>query len=73
MLTEIPAYQTWAETWDQRERQIRLQIDKGISQVDVTAHDSIHLILELGPDPDLWVNKCAARYYGIDSITAQLP
>jgi hypothetical protein len=72
-LAEVPGYRDWAEAWDARDAQIRTQAAQGITDVEVTAFDSIYLVLELGPDPNEWVNGCAAHYYGVNSITAHLP
>ena len=73
IMAEIPTYREWAETWDRREAQILGQIEQGISDVKITAHDSVYYVLELSPDPNEWVNSCAAHYYGVNSITARLP
>ena len=71
--TEIPARQTWAAVWDQRDAQLRAAAAHGETRVQVVALDSWETIYELGADPKLWVNVCAAQFYGLKSITAVTP
>jgi hypothetical protein len=38
--------------------------------VSVQALDSWFGLEEMGPDPAMWVNHCAADYYGLQGIQA---
>ena len=69
----IPEYRERALLWDQRDDYIRAARDEGIVDVEVEAVDSFGGLMELGSDPKLWVNRSAAVFYGVNSITATLP
>ena len=62
-----------AQQWDARDAVIRAQIAAGATQIQTVALDSIAGLEEMQPDPNHWVNVCAARYYNVDEITAQIP
>jgi len=70
---QIPEYRSRAMLLDARDTKIRIAIEQGITNVVVQAVDSAHLLMELGPNVDLWVNRCAANYYGAESIQATIP
>ena len=70
---QIPEYRSRAMLLDARDLKIRIAVEQGITNVVVQAIDSTHLLMELGPNVDLWVNRCAARYYGAKSIQASIP
>jgi len=67
---KIQLYAARAKAWDARDRMI-LEA-KADGQVDVTVpqFDSVYNITELKPESYSWVNICAAKYYGMKSITA---
>ncbi len=74
-LAAMPDYQTFAAEWDAREAIIQRAAAAGERQVsvqmlryDIGARSGLDT---LEPDPRGWVNQCAARYYGVDSITAE--
>ena len=67
-------YQAFAAEWDAREAVIQQAAAGGMREVSVQM-----LRYDLGarggldtlePDAGGWVNQCAARYYGVDSISA---
>lgn len=69
-----PRYQTWAAAWDARHAIILQARAQG--ELDLHVMELDHIIPwvgELAPDPLFWYNDCAARYYGVRSITADLP
>jgi len=70
---QIPEYRSRAMLLDARDTKIRVAVEQGITNVVVQAVDSTHLLMELGPNVDLWVNRCAANYYGANSIQATIP
>ena len=70
---EIPARQAWAAVWDQRDAQLRAAAARGETRVQVVALDSWETVYELGEDPKLLVNVCAAQFYGLKSIIAVTP
>lgn len=71
--TDLPVYQQHASDWDARDAFIRSQVAQGQMDITATAFYSIGKVLELTPDPNNWLNGCAARYYGADSITGVSP
>jgi hypothetical protein len=70
-LGSIPEYQTRAKAWDVRTASIEQGKTTGILDIETNALDSFGRIRELSDNPKLWVNKCAAIYYGVNSITAK--
>lgn len=66
-------YRQRAAAWDMRDAQIRADVDAGLTEITVTELDSLHGIKEIDSDPAHWVNRCAARYYGVETISATLP
>lgn len=69
----IPDYQARARAWDERDAGIRRDIAGGMVDIEAVELDSIGKIGDLKHDPELWVNVCAARYYGVQSIKTYLP
>jgi hypothetical protein len=69
-ITEITIYANRAELWDSRNYDIKSQIELGKTALIVDALDSFSEIMELNQDERFWVNQCASRYYGVESITA---
>jgi hypothetical protein len=66
----LPEAQMRATAWDERHSELISMQNQGIQQTIVPAFDSIHGVYELTSDPQFWVNQCAARYYGLESIKA---
>jgi hypothetical protein len=60
----------YAAAWDRRDREIRQAKENGQLQLTVRLlpHPSA---LELTPDTSIWINQCAASYYGVQTIHAQ--
>jgi hypothetical protein len=71
ILSGIPALQQWATAWDARVTSIHQQKAAGATNLLVTPLDSVERIKELDDDPTHWVNKCAAVYYGVETIFAK--
>lgn len=67
---QIPLWQSRAASWDARQAEIQKDKTQGIQVVAVNALDSIAGVAELSSDPQNWVNQCAAKYYGLQSIRA---
>jgi len=68
--SDLRFYKDRAALWDARNTEIYGQIDMGQNSLSVSALDSFAEIAELRDDPSYWVNKCAAKYYQVDSISA---
>ena len=66
----IPPALSRAEVWDTRREEIIHQINTGASLVEIPQMDSVHGVSDLTDNPQFWVNKCAASYYGAKLIKA---
>ena len=71
----LPVYAERAEIWDERNAQIILAREQGITEIDVRGIDSLPVggMKDLKPNPNDWVNVCAARFYSVALIRAVLP
>jgi len=67
---DIPEFRANAESWDIRDAQIRLAVDQGATDLVVVQLDSMGGVVEYKGNRSFWVNSCAARYYGLDSLIA---
>jgi hypothetical protein len=65
-----PEYRSWAVAWDVREGQIFAEKAKGIKDLVVPRLPGIGYVKELDYRPNYWVNRCAEKFYGIQSIKA---
>jgi hypothetical protein len=71
---QIPKFQRWANYWDIRDQKIRKDKQNGVRDVEVVQIDHvINDVAELSANPLDGYNQCAAVYYGVNSITADLP
>ncbi len=59
-----------AELWDKQDEQIKAAKLAGEMDVVVKQYDVVETLNSLMDDPDHWVNRSAAVYYGVNSITA---
>ena len=59
-----------AERWDARTAQI--SADRAAGQVDLQVRevDVVQSLEDMGPNPNHWINRCAAVYFEVNSITA---
>src|SRR5690606_9540168 len=74
-LQTLPAFQTFATEFDQREQIIAAAKARGETNlvvppftVDIAERVGLDTI---GSDPAFWVNACAARYYELESLVAE--
>lgn len=66
----FPEYQKRAERWDLRHAYIIRHASFGEEDIVVPGYSGVHNIKELDDNPQHWVNICAAKFYGVDSIRA---
>jgi hypothetical protein len=66
----VPVYGAHAEQWDLRDAQIRSMVEQGATEVVVVQLDTMYGVNEYKGDETHWINVCAARYYGLNSIVA---
>ena len=69
-VTEIPVYRQRAEWWDERETMIYQSIEQGQTDLIVQQFDGVDGVKEMDVSENHWVNRCAAKYYGVKSIRA---
>ena len=67
---DVPSYRSHAEQWDARDAQIRAALAARAIDVTVQQLDSFGDVPEYKGNAAHWVNRCAARYYGLNSIIA---
>ncbi len=65
-----PEYHSWAAAWDSRQGQIFTEKAQGIKDLVVPHLPGIGYVKELDSSPNYWVNKCAEKFYGIESLKA---
>jgi hypothetical protein len=75
ILAELPDYRAFAAEWDSRDQAIRADASGGekhivttMLQVDLTIRAGLE---PLGPETEKGMNVCAARYYGVETLTAR--
>ncbi|MBT7074123.1 MAG: hypothetical protein HN922_04360 [Anaerolineae bacterium] len=71
-LNTVESYRQRSIAWDLRDDKIRSDVANGERDIHVQEFDSIHIIKELDSEPNHWVNRCAAYYYGANTISADL-
>jgi hypothetical protein len=69
-LADVPEYRQRAAWWDEREAQIYQWIEEGHTNLIVQQFDGVEGVKEMDVNANHWVNRCAAKYYGVDSIRA---
>jgi hypothetical protein len=63
------ALHAWAARWDEMDAQLRRARARGERDVVVPTVESVGGVVSFSSDPADWVNNCAARYYGLNSVT----
>jgi hypothetical protein len=66
---KLPAFQGRAQAWDLRQALILNEKAAGTVNVIAPEFDSVYGVTELHPEATNWVNKCAAKYYGVQTIS----
>jgi len=67
---ELPEYRLRADAWDARHALIQQMKARGEKNLTVEQFDGVYGTKELDTFASHWVNKCAAKYYGVKSIRA---
>lgn len=70
ILQSVPEYSARAQAWDRRDAHIYELIAHDQTNLTIPQFDGIYGIKELDNLPTHWVNRCAAAYYGVNSISA---
>ncbi|MCL4528959.1 MAG: DUF6056 family protein [Chloroflexi bacterium] len=66
----LPHYSKWASKWDARQSQIFAEKAQGKQDIVIPQLYGIEHIKELDTSGDYWINRCAAEFYGVRSISA---
>jgi hypothetical protein len=69
--TQVPTLRAYANRWDARDREIRAAQKSGATQIAVPALGFTGGLADIKDDPDYWVNRCFAGYYGLESVEAE--
>jgi hypothetical protein len=72
-LADLSEYRARAEAWDAREAQIYSLREQGKTDLMIIQFDGVEGVKEMDVNADHWVNRCAAKYYEVDSIRAVPP
>jgi hypothetical protein len=67
---EIPEYRSHALAWDARDALIRQAVANGETDLTVIQLDTIGGVQEYKGDERFWANRCAADFYGLNSLRA---
>jgi hypothetical protein len=59
----------WSKRWDERQIMIYNAVSNGETDLIIPGLDGYEGTKELDAFPNYWANKCAANYYGVNSIT----
>jgi hypothetical protein len=77
-LALVPGAREAAATWDEMDRSLRAARERGTPDMTVAPIDDVETRLgaaktelQIEHDAQNWKNKCAARYYGINSVRAE--
>jgi hypothetical protein len=74
VVADWPKYKKWSQFWDRRDQEIRAAKARGVLDIEIMVLDHIIPdVAELNENPANWYNSCAAGYYGVRSIRADLP
>lgn len=63
-----PQAKTYASLWDSRDEQIKVALQQG--QKDLVVPPLPYIPGDITPNPNYWVNRCVAKFYGLNSIAA---
>ncbi len=69
-LADVPEYRDRAVFWDARDAYVLRHAALGDTDIIVPGYSGLYGIKEWDDDPNEWVNRCAAAYYGVKSIVA---
>jgi hypothetical protein len=65
-----PEYRYFATAWDARDASIQQAIAEGATDLVVVQLDSIGGVGEYKGNEKDWINRCASRFYGLNTLRA---
>jgi hypothetical protein len=69
--TQVPTLRAYANRWDARDREIRADKESGAIHLAVPALGFTGGLADIRDDPDYWVNRCFANYYGLETVVSE--
>ncbi len=69
-MQDVPEYSAREQAWDRRDEHIYALRKHGQTDLLVPQFNGIYDVKELDSLPTHWINRCAAAYYGVNSIRA---
>lgn len=70
LYSQAPGYRAHAAAWDARDKYIRQAVAEGATDLVVVQLDTIGGVQEYKDRDLFWVNRCAAEFYGLDTLRA---
>lgn len=70
VMTDVPEYSAREQAWDARDAYIYKLREQGQTDLTVPQFGGVDGVKELDTYQTHWVNRCAARYYQVNSIRA---
>ena len=71
-LSGLPEGQIYANLWDARDDNIRQEVALGAQEISAASLPHISPgLAELSADPNDWINRCLASYYGLSNVTGK--
>ncbi len=67
-LAQAPEGQDYAARWDARDAALRSAQAQGVTEIEAAALEGQFALADLSADPNDWVNRCMANFYGFQSI-----
>jgi hypothetical protein len=68
-LSGLPEAQIYAYLWDARDEYIRQEVALGAQEIRAASLPHISPgLAELSTDPNDWINRCLASYYGLNKV-----
>jgi hypothetical protein len=72
ILSGLPEVQIYANLWDARDNNIRQEVALGAQEISAASLPHISPgLAELNADPNDWINRCLASYYGLSKVFAK--
>jgi hypothetical protein len=68
---QVPTLRAYANRWDARDREIRAVKERGAIHLAVPALGFTGGLADIKDDPDYWVNRCFASYYGLETVVSE--
>jgi hypothetical protein len=65
----VPVQQQVARAWDARDQELRTLASSGVRDAQAPMLVNAYGYSDLNDNPKHWVNRCAAHYYHLETLT----